>query len=120
MRQPYVCLMSNSLVERTLKDVQHILWSNLPPTDSLSDEAAVKALRQMVGSPDVKLALERGSDIASVFVLRAINTVLADGSAPPGDIITNLWPILDQLEVDRISANPQRSGIRIGPRKPPA
>jgi hypothetical protein len=112
--------MSNSLVERTLKDVQHILWSNLPPTDSLSDEAAVKALRQIVRSPDVKLALERGSDTASVFVLRAINTVLADDSASPGDIITSLWPILDQLEVDRISANPQRSRIRIGPRKPPA
>jgi hypothetical protein len=111
--------MSNSLVERTLKDVQHILWSNLPPTDSLTDEAAVKALRQIVRSPDVKLALERGSDTASVFVLRAINTVLADDSALPGDIITSLWPILDQLEVDRISANPQRSRIRIGPRKPP-
>ena len=112
--------MSNSLVERALKDVQHILWCNLPPADSLSDEAAVEALRQIVRSPDVKVALERGSDTALVFVLRAINTVLADDSAPPGEIITNLWPIFDQLEVDRILANPQRSRIEIGPKKPPA
>ena len=103
-----------------LRDAQNILWRNLPPTQSQPDEAVVRALRDIVRSARVKSVLERGSDTALVFVLRATNKVLADESQTPREIITSLWNILDEPELDRALGIPQNSRMKIGRKKRPA
>jgi hypothetical protein len=68
----------------------------------------------------VKSVLERGSDTALVFVLRATKTVLADESQTPREIIAGLWNILDEPELNRALGIPQNSRMKIGRKKPPA
>ena len=92
----YLYLMPDAVIEQALRDAQNILWRNLPPTQSQSDEAVVRALRDIVRSARVKSVLERGSDTALVFVLRATNKVLADESETPSEIIARLRNILDE------------------------
>jgi hypothetical protein len=58
----YLYLMPDAVIEQALRDAQNILWRNLPPTQSQSDEAVVRALRDIVRSARVKSVLERGSD----------------------------------------------------------
>jgi hypothetical protein len=86
----YLYLMPDAVIEQALRDAQNILWRNLPPTQSQSDEAVVRALRDIVRSARVKSVLERGSDTALVFVLRATNKVLADESETPREIIARV------------------------------
>jgi hypothetical protein len=63
------------LIKRTLRDAQGILRANLPPAKNLPDDQAVKALRAIVRTPQVREALERGNDTALCFVLRAVNRI---------------------------------------------
>jgi hypothetical protein len=116
----YLYLMPDAVIEQALRDAQNILWRNLPPTQSQSDEAVVRALRDIVRSARVKSVLERGSDTALVFVLRATNKVLADESQIPREIIARLWNILDEPELNRALGIPQNSRMKIGRKKPPA
>ena len=116
----YLYLMPDAEIEQALRDAQNILWSNLPPTQSQSDEAVVRALRDIVRSARVKSVLERGSDTALVFVLRATNKVLADESQTPREIIARLWNILDEPELNRALGIPQNSRMKIGRKQPPA
>jgi hypothetical protein len=103
----YLYLMPDAVIEQALRDAQNILWRNLPPTQSQSDEAVVRALRDIVRSARVKSVLERGSDTALVFVLRATNKVLADESETPREIIARLWNILDEPELNRALGIPR-------------
>jgi hypothetical protein len=64
------------LIKRTLRDAQGILRANLPPAKNLPDDQAVKSLRAIVRTPQVREALERGNDTALCFVLRAVNRIL--------------------------------------------
>ena len=98
---------ADAVIEQALRDAQNILWRNLPPTQSQSDEAVVRALRDIVRSARVKSVLERGSDTALVFVLRATNKVLADESETPREIIARLWNILDEPELNRALGIPR-------------
>jgi hypothetical protein len=116
----YLYLMPDAVIEQALRDAQNILWSNLPSTQLQSDEAVVRALRDIVRSARVKSVLERGSDTALVFVLRATKTVLADESQTPREIIAGLWNILDEPELNRALGIPQNSRMKIGWKKPPA
>jgi hypothetical protein len=75
-------MSTSSVVELALKAAKDILWANLPPNDNLSDEAAVHAIRNIVRAPGVKRAVERGSDTALTFVLRATNHIVSDQSRP--------------------------------------
>ena len=103
----YLYLMPDAVIEQVLRDAQNILWRNLPPTHNQSDEAVVRALRDIVRSARVKSVLERGSDTALVFVLRATNKVLADESETPREIIARLWNILDEPELNRALGIPR-------------
>ena len=100
----YFYLMPDAVIEQALRDAQNILW---PPTQSQSDEAVIRALRDIVRSARVKSVLERGSDTALVFVLRATNKVLADESETPREIIARLWNILDEPELNRALGIPR-------------
>ena len=102
-----------------VKAAQNILWTNLPPTDNLSDEAAVQAIRNIVRTPGVKRAVEHGNDTALTFVLRATNQIVS-GIRPARDTVNLLWAVLDQPELNRLLGLPQNSRMKVGPRKPPA
>jgi hypothetical protein len=65
------------LIKRTLRDAQGILRANLPPAKNLPDAQAVKSLRAIVRTPQIREALERGNDTALCFVLRAVNRILS-------------------------------------------
>ena len=112
-------MSSSSVVELAVKAAQNILWTNLPPTDNLSDEAAVQAIRNIVRTPGVKRAVEHGNDTALTFVLRATNQIVS-GTRPARDTVNMLWAILDQSELNRLLGLPQNSRMKVGPRKPPA
>ena len=70
------------VIKRTLRDAQRILRANLPPARNLSDDEAVKSLRAIVRTPQVRQALEHGNDTALCFVLRAVNRILSDDDQP--------------------------------------
>ena len=104
------------VINRTLREAQGILWVNLPPASNLPDAQAVKSLRALVRAPQVHQALERGSDTALCFVLRAVNRILSDEDQP-NTTINRLWDVLDQSELNR--ALRQNSRMILGQKKPP-
>jgi hypothetical protein len=102
------------LIERTLREAQGILRANLPPAKNLADDQAVQSLRAIVRTPQVRVVLERGSDTALCFVLRAINRILSDDDQSDRATINQLWDVLEKLEPNRT--------LRVRPnmKKPPA
>ena len=108
------------VIQQALRDCQDILWSNLPPTDERSDADTVRELREIVGLPAVKAALERGPDTVLAFELRAVHRVALNAFQSHQAIIDHLWSILDHPELNRILGTPQSARIKIGPKKPPA
>jgi hypothetical protein len=101
-------------IKRTLRDAQGILRANLPPAKNLPDDQAVKSLRAIVRTPQVREALERGNDTALCFVLRAVNRILSDDDQPDRTTINRLWDVLDEPELKRAMGVPQNM------KKPPA
>ena len=95
------------LIERTLRDAQGILRANLPPARNLSDDEAVKSLRAIVRTPQVRQALEHGNDTALCFVLRAVNRILSDDDQPNRTTINRLWDVLDEPEFNRALSGQQ-------------
>jgi len=89
------------LIERTLREAQGILRANLPPAKNLADDQAVQSLRAIVRTPQVRVVLERGSDTALCFVLRAINRILSDDDQSDRATINQLWDVLEKLEPNR-------------------
>ena len=102
------------LIERTLREAQGILRANLPPAKNLADDQAVQSLRAIVRTPQVRVVLERGSDTALCFVLRAMNRILSDDDQSDRTTINALWDVLEKLEPNRT--------LRVRPnmKKPPA
>jgi hypothetical protein len=84
------------LIERTLKEAQGILRANLPPAKNLPDDQAVRSLRAIVRTPDVRGVWERGNDTALCFVLRVVNRILSDNNQPDRTTISRLWDVLDK------------------------
>jgi hypothetical protein len=80
---------------RTLCIAQGLLWANLPSTQHLADSETVAQLRRLLRSSDVAEALRAGPDCELVFYLRAGARTLADDQGDDREIITKLWPILD-------------------------
>src|ERR1700716_2648733 len=89
------------VLKRTLRDAQGILWANLPPASNLPDAQAVKTLRSLVRTPQGRQVLQRGSDTALCFVLRAVNRILSDEDQPDRVTISRLWEVLDEPELNR-------------------
>ena len=98
------------VIKRTLRDAQGILWANLPPASNLPDAQAVKSLRSLVRTPQGRQVLERGSDTALCFVLRAVNRILSDDDQPNGTTINRLWDVLDEPELNRALGIKSRPG----------
>ena len=111
--------MSSRVAELALKAAQDILWTNLPPSENLADDAAVQAIRNIISSPAVKSEIERGNDTALTFALRATNQIVS-GSRPARDTVNLLWAILDQPDLNKLLGVRQNSRMKVGPKKPPA
>jgi len=107
------------VIKRTLRDAQGILWANLPPASNLPDAQAVKTLRSLVLTPQGQQVLERGSDTALCFVLRAVNRILSDEDQPDRVTISRLWEVLDEPELKRALGIEQTSRTMLGRKKPP-
>ena len=105
------------VIKRTLQEAQGILWANLPPANNLTDAQAVKSLRDLVRTPQVHQALERGNDTALCFALRAVNRILSDEDQP-STTINRLWDVLDQPELN--SDLRQNFRMTLWQKKPPA
>jgi hypothetical protein len=67
-------------IVEALKVAQVLLCQNLPPKHNLTDAATVLRLRELIGSPSVRSALERSSDALTTFALRAVERVLSVAS----------------------------------------
>ena len=107
------------VIKRTLRDALGILWANLPPASNLPDAQAVKSLRALVRTPQGRQVLERGSDTALCFVLRAVNRILSDEDQPDRVTISRLWKVLDEPELKRALGIEQTSRTILGRKKPP-
>jgi hypothetical protein len=107
------------VIKRTLRDALGILWANLPPASNLPDAQAVKSLRSLVRTPQGQRVLERGSDTALCFVLRAVNRILSDEDQPDRVTISRLWKVLDEPELKRALGIEQTSRTILGRKKPP-
>jgi hypothetical protein len=102
------------IIQQTLREAQGILRANLPPARNLPDDQAVKSLRAIVRTPQVREALERGNDTALCFALRAVNRILSDEGQPDRATINQLWDVLDEPELNRAL------GVQRNMKKPPA
>jgi hypothetical protein len=80
------------------------------PARNLSDDEAVKSLRAIVRTPQVRQALEHGNDTALCFVLRAVNRILSDDDQPNRTTINRLWDVLDEPELNRALGIKSRPG----------
>ena len=101
--------MSESTSKTILRNVQDILWANLPLDDGLPDAATIYMLRAILQLPLVRTAID-GDDIAANFVLRSMRTILADETLPPCKLLSRLW----QLEAEtNASSERQRRAIEL-------
>src|SRR5215831_9734580 len=79
---------------------------------NLTDAAIVLRFRELVGSPAIRSALERGSDTLPAFALRAVERVLCDHSRPHRETLNLLWDVLDDPHLNRALGSPTQSAFR--------
>ena len=104
------------ILETAIRQARSLLWVNWPAAHNLPDAETVARLSQIIGSSAVLWALRR-SDTFFAFVLRAIRRVLADQSQTDQQVITSLWSIFDDPDLNGALDIPQKSPIAIVPRK---
>ncbi len=88
-------------IRHALCQAQDLLWENLPSIHHLTDGETIEQLRQLICSRDVAEALRSGPDCELAFYLRAGARVLADDRWSDREIITKLWPILDNQALNQ-------------------
>ena len=105
------------ILETAIREARGLLWANWPPVHNLPDAETVARLSDIISSSAVMWALRR-SDTFFAFVLRAIRRVLADHSQTDRQVITSLWSIFDDPDLNGALDIPQKSPLAIVPRKP--
>jgi hypothetical protein len=105
------------ILETAIREARGLLWANWPPVHNLPDAETVARLCDIISSSAVVLALRR-SDTFFAFVLRAIRRVLADQCQTHRQMITSLWSIFDDPDLNGTLDIPQKSPMAIVPRKP--
>jgi hypothetical protein len=104
------------ILETAIREARGLLWANWPPVHNLPDAETVARLSDIISSSVVVWAARR-SDTFFAFVLRAIRCVLADHSQTDRQVITSLWSIFDDPDLNGALDIPQKSPIAIVPRK---
>jgi hypothetical protein len=105
------------ILETAIREARGLLWANWPPVHNLPDAETVARLSDIISSSAVVLALRR-SDTFFAFVLRAIRRVLADQCQTDRQVITRLWSIFDDPDLNGVLDIPQKSPLATVPRKP--
>jgi hypothetical protein len=105
------------ILETAIREARGLLWANWPPVHNLPDAETVARLSDIISSSAVVLALRR-SDTFFAFVLRAIRRVLADQCQTDRQVITSLWSIFDDPDLNGVLDIPQKSPLATVPRKP--
>src|SRR5919204_779104 len=108
-------MSSDRVIVQSLKLASNLLCQSLLP-GNLTDDAIVLRLRDLVGSPSVRLALEHGSDTLPAFALREVAQVLSDRSQIHGETIVRIRNVLDQPHLDEALGLPRKRRIISGPR----
>lgn len=83
---------------------------------STTDAATVLRLPELVHSPSVRSALERGSDSLPTFALRDVARVLTDQSQTHGETLARIRNVLDQPHLNDALGLPQNRWITFRPR----
>ena len=115
----YVKMQYERVIEQAMRDIQDLLWANLPPAPNLPDDRTVACLRAVVGVPDVQRAIECGNDTALSFVLRGANRILSETEMPAPALIHLLWGIMDERELKRLLGVRQKFRMMSWRKKPP-
>jgi hypothetical protein len=102
------------ILETAIRKARSLLWANWP---SVHNAETVARLSDIISSSAVMWAVRR-SDTFFAFVLRAIRRVLADHSQTDRQVITSLWSIFDDPDLNGALDIPQKSSMAIVPRKP--
>jgi hypothetical protein len=108
------------IVEFLAYKVKEVLRGNFPPASQLQDEVAIDTVRSLFATPTAQTALERGSDTARAFAVRAINRVISDVALPAPELLNRLQSIMDKLDVKGASQVSRGTGRKFWLKKPPA
>jgi hypothetical protein len=94
-------MSSDRIIVEALKVAQVLLSQKLPPKHNLTDATTVLRLREVIGCPSIRSALERSGDALTTFALRAVERVLLDRSLSHRETINRLWHILDDAHLNK-------------------
>lgn len=86
-------MVPNRLIEVTLRQAQHILWTGLQPGRSL--DSTLNDLRRLLLSPSVNSSMSGASDALPLFAVREAQLAVSSDSRAPQATIDLLWSILD-------------------------
>jgi hypothetical protein len=106
-------MSSDGIILDALKLAHSLVWENLRPT---TDAATVLRLRELVHSPSVRSALERGTDGLPTFALRDVARVLTDQSQTLGETLARIRKLLDQPHLNDALGLRQNRWITFRPR----
>jgi len=106
-------MSSNRIIVDALKLAHSLVWENLRPT---TEAATVLQPRELVHSPSVRAALERGSDTVPAFALREVAHVLADQSQTHSETIARIRNVLDDPQLNEALGFPQKRWLTFRPR----
>jgi hypothetical protein len=107
------------LIQFVLRKSQETLWANLSATKQLPNDRTVSTIRALVSTPSAQTAIERGDDTLFAFALRAVNRVVLEQDQSSATIISRLWDILDDADLNLALGVKRGSSIRSWHRKPP-
>jgi hypothetical protein len=71
---------SDRLIFEAMKVAQDLLRQNLPQGHNLTNAATVLRMRELIGSPSIRSALDRSSDTLFAFALRAVERLTSGHS----------------------------------------
>jgi hypothetical protein len=108
------------VIDQAVRDVQDLLWVNLPPNHNLPDDRTVACIRAVVAQPEIQRAIKYGDDTALSFVLRGANRILSETELPPRAILNLLWGILDEPGLNQLMGLKPSSRVLLWRKKPPA
>jgi hypothetical protein len=104
------------VIARTLKEIENLLWVNLAGRHPISDGRTVECLRALINAPVVQQAIDRGSDTAACFSLRAVNRIVQSGLGSRATF-DRLWSLMDDPDIVQALSEERNRFLR---RKPPA
>jgi hypothetical protein len=105
---------SDRVIFEAIKVALHLLRQNLPQWHNLTDAATVLRLRELIGSPSIRSALDRSSDTLFSFALRAIERVISDHSQTNRETINRLWEVLDDPHLNEALGIPHNRRKMLG------